>query len=213
MKADDDPNDDETIVHNDVERLGYLQKKTSKGLWAARFFATNNRHLRYWHDREQYDKQMPACEEFDLAEISSIDKVDQKICRIKFLKNTKFQLTIKAETESELMEWMEIIRAKIKLYSVDELLADLAGDRVSFRTRTFQVLLLLSEKEQNKWILNRLDEAFESAHDDHHVMTLRSNPADLMKAACRAFDEFIDICIDCRQEMTSRSPRIIAHSR
>lgn len=210
---DDDVEVQKKVYQNDIDKSGYLQKKTSKGLWVARYFATDSRSLRYWHEREQFDKAQPACEEFDLAEVSAVEKCDQKGCKVKFLKNTKFQLQLKAETEAEMNEWIEIIRAKIKLYSVDELLADLVGERVSFRTKTFQTLLLLSEKEQNKWILNRLDEAFESGSDDQHVLQLRSNPAHLLKATCRAFDEFLEVCIECKQEMTSRSPRIIAHSR
>eukprot|EP00981_Chlorochromonas_danica_P012823 scaffold5444_cov181-Ochromonas_danica.AAC.4 len=189
MMLADDEMENEVLTeldHHDINKSGYLQKKTSKGLWVPRFFTTDSRYLRYWHDRDQYDKQAQACEEFDLGEVSAIDKTENKVCKIRFLKNTKFQLLLKAETEGELLEWMEIIRAKIRLYSIDELLADLVGQKVSFRTNTFQTMLLLSEKEQNRWILNRLDEAFE----------------------CRGDDEYVR-----KQEMTSRSPRILAHCK
>lgn len=213
MMADDDENIEEVVRRNDIDKFGYLQKKTSKGLWGSRFFATDSRYLRYWHDRDQYDKAQKASEEFDIAEISKVEKSDGRILKIQFLKNTKFQLTVKAETETEVIEWMEIIKAKVKLYSVDELLAELVGDRMSFRTKTFQTLLMLTEKEQNKWILHRLDEAFESTHDDQHIMSMRSTPCHLLKAAGKAFDDFLDVCQDCKSEMTSKSPRIVAHSR
>lgn len=216
MMVADDEMENEVLTelnHHDINKSGYLQKKTSKGLWVPRFFATDSRYLRYWHDRDQYDKQTQACEEFDLGEVSAVDKIENKVCKIRFLKNTKFQLLLKSETEGELLEWMEIIRAKIRLYSIDELLADLVGQKVSFRTNTFQTMLLLSEKEQNRWILNRLDEAFECRGDDEYVRKLRSNPTHLLRATCRAFQEFMDVCLDCKQEMTSRSPRILAHCK
>ena len=210
---DDEENIEEAVRRNDIDKCGYLQKKTSKGLWGSRFFATDTRYLRYWHDKDQHTKGEKASEVFDIAEISKVEKADGRILKIQFLKNTKFQLTIKAETEAETIEWMEIIKAKVKLYSVDELLAELVGDRMSFRTKTFQTLLVLTEKEQNKWILHRLDEAFESSREDQHIMSMRSSPCYLLKSAGKAFDDFLDVCQDCKSEMTSKSPRIIAHSR
>ncbi len=213
MTADDDEDLEESVFKNDVEKTGYLQKKTSKGLWVARYFVTETRYLRYWHDRQQYDKALAACEEFHLSEVSAVENIESRVRRLKFSKNTKFQLTLKAETDAEMGEWAEIIRAKIRLYSVDELLADLTGENASFCTKTFQTLLLLSEKEQNKWILARLDEAFESGTDEQNIIKMRSSPVYLLKAACRVLDEFNDVCVDCKHEMNSRSPRIIAHSR
>ncbi len=75
------------------------------------------------------------------------------------------------------------------------------------------MLLRLNEKEQCKWILDRLDESFELSMDSSKTERLRNNSSRLLKAACKALDEFIATCHDATVECEGRIPKVIAHSR
>jgi RNA polymerase-binding transcription factor DksA len=198
---------------NDVEKMGYLQKKTSKGLCVNRYFATDHNFLHYWHEQQEYDNKDPSCEKYDVSEIQSLEKVGAHGISMNFMHNSKFKLEIKSSSTSERNDWCALLEAKKKLYSFDDLLADIKLVRISFKTKTFQTLMQLHEQEQNKWILDRLDEAFETTKDDHLVAQMRSNSSRLLLAAKRTIDEFASLCEDCEQEIFSREPKIIAHCR
>lgn len=203
----------ESHLSNDVEKKGYLQKKTSKGLWVNRYFVTEGNFLHYWHESVDYDVKKPSCEKYDISEVKSLEKVGSHGITLNFLNNSKFKLEIKAAVVTERNEWFEVLDAKKRLYSIDELLNDIKLDRISFKTKTFSALMQLHEREQNKWILDRLDEAFESSNDDQLVQQFRSNSSRLLLAATRAMEEFLKTCEDCEQEMFSREPKVIAHCR
>ena len=204
----------ESHYSNDVEKSGYLQKKTSKGLWVNRYFVTENNYLYYWHEITDYEMKKPSCERYDISEIKNLEKISTHSISMNFMENTKFKLEIRASQVTERNEWFNILDAKKRLYSVDELLSDLRSDRISFKTKNFQTLMTLQEKDQNKWILDHLDESFEtSSNDTNLALQLRSNSNRLLLAANHAMDEFIQTCHDCEQEIASREPKVIAHTR
>ena len=202
---------DEAI--NDVEKYGFLMKKTSKGMWVNRFFATEQNYLHYWHEKREYDDNMPSREKYDIAEIKIIEKQSTHGIVMCFMNNSKFKLELKAAQVTERNDWIDFLEAKQKLYSMDDFLSDIKFEAITFRTVLFKSMLLLSEKDQNKWILNRLDEAFEISADEKYSQQLRSNSNNLLLAACRGIHELIQTCNDCLEEMKSREPKIIAHCR
>lgn len=198
---------------NDLDKTGYLQKKTTKGMWVNRFFVTDRNYLSYWHTRAQYDNKEDPAETFDLSEVKSIETQGSKVFVVSFQAAGKFKVELSAGNDQERREWMGIMEGKRRLYSVDELLADLRAERISFRTRSFQVLMMLQERDQNKWILDRIDEGFHISSDESQAAKLRGDSSALLQAAIRVVDEFILVCRDGEAEMASRSPKIMAHSR
>lgn len=201
------------VNENDIEKEGYLMKKTSKGLWVNRYFATEHNFLAYWHDQHSFQQGDKACEKYDLAEVKNIEKTSYRGLVLSFLNSTKFKLEIRTMTDNERNEWHAILHGKSKLYSIDELLHDLEHKQFTFQTSFFQSLLSLSEKDQNKWILDHLDELFEISHDESKSQQLRSNSCRLLQASCQVIDHFIQTCEDCQIEIKSREPKIIAHSK
>lgn len=197
----------------DFEKAGYLQKKTSKGMWVTRYFATDRNQLQYWHNQAQYDRPEAPAESYDVSEIRSIDMVGSRGFVLSFYKTNKFKVEIAANSEQERTEWRTIIDAKRRLYSVDELLADISASRIVFHTKTFQTLMALQEKDQNKWMLDRLDEAYEISHDSTRSDRLRADSSQLLLASIRVLDEFLLVCGDCEEEIASRCPKVIAHTR
>lgn len=198
---------------NDIDKSGYLQKKTSKGIWVNRYFVTDRNYFRYWHTQAQYEKGEEAAESFDLSEVKVIETVSAKVFVLSFMAAGKFKVEISAGNDQERNEWIGILEGKRRLYSVDELLADIRADRISFRTKSFQILMMLHEREQNKWILDRIDEGFHISADENQAAKLRSDSSALLQAAIRVIDEFVLVCKDCEEEVSTRSPKIIAHSR
>jgi hypothetical protein len=201
-----------TII-NDIDKAGYLQKKTSKGIWVNRYFATDRNYLRYWHSQAQKDNGDDAAETFDLAEVRSVESVAAKVFVLSFMAAGKFKVELSAGNDQERREWIGILEGKRRLYSVDELLADIRADRVSFRTKSFQVLLTLHERDQNKWILDRIDEGFHISTDESQAHKLRNDSSALLRAAIHVLEEFVRVCEDAELEMATRSPKIIAHAR
>ena len=143
----------------DVEVSGYLQKKTSKGLYSSRFFSTQGRYLKYWPDKTKFDVGTDASETFDLCEVKHFEKQGNKSFCIYFM-NDKFKLELRAASDQNCTEWHELLLAKRSLHSVSELLADLNNASITFKTKMFQDLMVLKERDQNKWVLDRLDEMF-----------------------------------------------------
>lgn len=195
-----------------VEKDGYLQRKTTKGLWANRYFATQAQHLKYWHSKAESINKEPT-ETYLISEIKTVEVTGPRSFVLNFLNSSKFRLELSAPGEHERMEWVTLLEAKRRLYSVDELLADLRADRVSFRTKTFRTLMILPEKDQNKWILDRLDELFEIDQASERTDRLRADSCRLLHAAIRSLDEFLAVCRDCEDEISGRAPQVIAHSK
>lgn len=54
---------------NALEISGYLSKKSSKGLFNHRFFATDGKYLFYWTDKAKHDAHEPYSERYDICEI------------------------------------------------------------------------------------------------------------------------------------------------
>lgn len=198
---------------SDIDIYGYLQKKTSKGIYVNRYFTTSCHLLKYWHDKQSFDNMESPSEEFDIREIRQIEKPGGRQINLIFM-NDKFRLDLKALSDEQFAEWSEVIPAKRSLYSVDELLVDLRSDRISLRTKTFQSLLFLKDREQNRFVLDKLDEIFNTASAEARVRReFRSDPVALLRAAGLALDELLKTCKECNIEMSSRNPKIVVHCR
>ena len=101
------------------------------------------------------------------------------------------------------------------MYSVDELLVDLTKHRVSFKTKTFQSLMVLREKDQNRFVLDRMDEYFKVVVDETQSNRNQKKPQSysIIQSARRAISEFKATCKECSEEMNCRNPKIVAHCR
>ncbi len=108
-----------------------------------------------------------------------------------------------------------VLQAKKSLYSVDELLVDLTKDRISFKTKTFQSLMVLREKDQNRFINDRIDEYFKIAVDETQTKRNQRKPKShtIIQSARRAVLDFKTTCKECFDEMDCRNPKVIAHCR
>jgi hypothetical protein len=129
--------------------------------------------------------------------------------------NNKFKLELKAMSDEQLNEWVEFLLAKKSLYSVDELLVDLSKQRVSFKTKTFQSIMILRDKDQNRYILDQMDEYFKIANDES-LSGRNKKKIDalcLIQSARKAVIEFKSTCLECVQELEGRNPKVIAHCR
>lgn len=202
-----------TTNENDMEKEGYLMKKTSKGLWVNRYFVTEQNLLAYWHDQHSHQQGDKACEKYDLAEVKGIEKTSHRGMSLSFLNSTKFKLELRTMADNERNEWFSILEGKSRLYSIDELLSDLQNKQCSFQTTIFQTILSLSERDRNKWVLDLCDEWYEIGQDESTSQQLRSNSCQLLHASCQLLDHFIATCEDCKVEISSRQPKIIAHSK
>ena len=168
--------------------------------------------LKYYPDSTSYEKKPHECSgEYDICDIKSIEKGNNKTFTLNFL-NGKFKLELKSISDEVCNEWCEVLLAKKSLYSIDELLLDLNQQNIVFQTTTFQSLLILKEKEQNKWILDRLDESFQIIQRNSLELKEQISLA-LIKAAKTSIEEFIVICNECLIELNGRNPRVCAHCR
>lgn len=118
-------------------------------------------------------------------------------------------------SDEQLTEWVEFLLAKKSLYSIDELLVDLSKQRISFKTKTFQSLMILREKDQNRFILDRLEEYFKVAADESLSgrNRLKPNSHSIIQSARKAILEFKATCKECFLEINCRNPKVIAHCR
>eukprot|EP01038_Epipyxis_sp_PR26KG_P008273 gene8273-11200_t len=159
--------------------------------------------LKYYPDSSSYEKKPHECSgEYDICDIKSIEKGNNKTFTLYFL-NGKFKLELKSISDEVCNEWCEVLLAKKSLYSIDELLLDLNQQNIVFQTTTFQSLLILKEKEQNKWILDRLDESFQIIQRNSLELKDQISLA-LIKAAKTSIEEFIVICKECLIELNGR---------
>lgn len=196
----------------DFEVSGYLQKKTSKGLFMHRYFATKSHYLHYWTDKKSYENEEKPSETFDLCEITNMSRINSKQFILCFMSD-KFKLELKAPSSELCVEWKEILAAKRALYSVNDLMTNLEIDHASFVTKTFQSLMILKERDQNEYIMERLDDIFLAAEDEAKSKMLRSDSFALVNAATVCFQELILTCEECNLEISQRNPRITAHCR
>jgi hypothetical protein len=204
----------------DIEICDYLLKKTSKGYFVNRFFATKNHYLKYWSDKQSYENDLESSESYDICEVKNIERPGNRALILYFM-NAKFKLELKGLSDEQCNNWTELLIAKKSLYSIDELMVDLIKQKITFATRTFQILMILKEKDQNKWILQKLDEAFEGSVEDevgkarskHVSKQLRSDPYYLICASQRVINDLTKTCDECKEELESRNPRVIAHCK
>ncbi len=202
--------DRESGIEMEVE--GYMQRKNSKGYHNNRYFRTSGQYLRYWTDKNSYIQNEKESETYNIAQVSEITCNASSRSFVLFFMNGAFKLELKAHSNEHFFEWSELLKAKKSLYSRDELLSDLNLRRVSFRTKTFQSLMVLDEKDQNRFILDRLDDIFETV-DEEKAQKVREDPSLLIRSCQVCVEELISTCEECTLEIEVRDPRIIAHCR
>lgn len=200
---------DEALGHNNKE--GYLSKKNRKGYYNSRYFQTLNEGISYWIDKASFDRHDEASSTFEIKDIKAIEKsTSGRVLSLIF--GDKFRIDLKCEVD-ECKIWFEILTAKKAFYSVKELLTDLDNGRTRFVTRTFSALMVIPVTEQNEWIIDHLNDTFESAANDAQMTMLRSNPMWVIKASRMVVEEFISTSDECALEMESRNPKLSAHCR
>jgi hypothetical protein len=64
------------------------------------------------------------------------------------MSNDKFKLEMKAVSNEQCNEWADFLRAKMTLYSVDNLKTSIDTEAVAFTTRTFESLLRIPVADQ-----------------------------------------------------------------
>ena len=104
----------------EIELHGVLQKKNSKGFFQNRYFRTAGVILSYYRDFDSFQKNpyVPS-ESYKFTDMASVvDTVDR--CFIISFQAAAFKLEIRAATDAQCLQWTSFLRAKINLYSVNE---------------------------------------------------------------------------------------------
>ena len=130
--------------------------------------------------------------------------------------NSKFKLELRALSDEQFAQWSGMLIAKRNLYSIDDLLSDINAQRLSFKTTTFQYLMLLKENDQNKYILDKIDATFNIPINQYLSNSLRGKIVDscaLLNAAHLIIKELKNVCREYILEIESRNPKIVAHTR
>jgi hypothetical protein len=198
--------------NSEFEISGYLQKKTTKGFYVNRYFSTFGHTLRYWQDQVAFENTDKSSEVYDICDIKNIEKTNNRQFNLYFL-NERFKLELKAASDEQCKEWTEVLMAKRSMYSVDELLMTLDTNRMSFKTKTFRSLLVLKEKDQNKFILDRLDDIFTAPSREMQSGKNVIESSALIKAARVTIEELLTNCEECMLEMAQRNPQVTVHCR
>jgi hypothetical protein len=197
----------------DVDTSGYIQKKSRSGIFQSRYFKTTGSLLKYWADKASCEKGNEPGAVYDLRDARNFERPPgSKQLNLVFTDGDKFKLELKFTSEEECTSWTEVLSAKRNLYSINKLLVDLDVG-TEFRTKTFGALMILSDREQSQWILDRLDDVFQAAADDASTNMLRSDAMWVIGAARICIEELIATCEECSLEMESRNPKVIAHCR
>lgn len=205
---------------NEAEKSGLVLKKSSKGpFWQTRFFRTKTSHLQYWKDKAAFvkDPHSPPSD-FEICDFKIIDYKVGRLVNLLF-SDSKFGLHLQFQSEQEAKEWYEILLAKRSMYSVHQLLVDMKEGRNRCVTHNFAEMLVLSEVEQSKWLLERIQEQFTVASKLINVnipQATASHSTDeliIVSAARRCVEEFIKTCNDCSTELRHRNPKIMAHCK
>lgn len=202
----------ELADNSEFEIAGYLQKKTTKGFYVNRYFSTFGHTLRYWQDKAQFDNSEKSSEIYDICDIKTIDKTGSRTFTLLF-SNERFKLELKTGNDEQCREWTEALLAKRSMYSIDELLVELDMTKVNFKTETFKHLLKLKEKDQNKFILDRLDDIFVGPAKELQTNITGADSSALIRAARTSIEELITNCEECMLEMSQRNPKITVHCR
>lgn len=58
-------------MNSETEAWGFLQKKSSKGIYQQRYFKTIGNKLEYWKDQSDHDQRKPSTS-FDINDIKVI---------------------------------------------------------------------------------------------------------------------------------------------
>lgn len=200
----------------DFDIAAYLQKRASTGLmlYNNRYFMTDGHLLKIYLAKPSIRAVQEEPTIFDICAITSIDKDCKNQTFVIYFMNNKFKLDVKAASDEQRKEWCSVLEAKRSLYSIDELRVDVTGDRLLFKTKTFNSLMVLKEQEQNNWIMDRLDDAFAAVHESTPTRELLNfSPVLLIRAAESTVHDLLASCKECEQEITSRNPKVIAHCR
>ena len=195
----------------EIEIKGTVSKKTSKGFYTVRYFATVGANLCYWNNESESVYHYPK-QSYLISEITSIEKLTSRAMFIIFSANLKFKIEIKFSGDAECQAWFELLSAKRALYSNHELLVELE-EGVQFNTQFFAKLMVMKEKEQNEFILEKIDDVFEAAADVARTNTLRADSATIISASRTCVEDLILTCDECLREMESRNPKLMAHCR
>lgn len=127
------------------ELNGKLQKRNRNGIFQARYFQTQGSVLKYWSNEQ--DKNTTNCSVFDVREFRSVQNVGDNCLSIQ-MTNDKFKLDLKAISNEQCNEWVDFLKAKMSLYSVDHLKSSIDSEAVAFKTRTFAGLLRVPVHDQ-----------------------------------------------------------------
>lgn len=202
----------ELADNSEFEITGYLQKKTTKGFYVNRYFSTFGHTLRYWQDKASFDNAEKSSEIYDICDIKSIEKTGNRTFTLLF-SNERFKLELKTGNDEQCREWTAALSAKRSMYSVDELLVELDTTKVVFKTENFRHLLQLKEKDQNKFILDRLDDIFVAPSRELQANATGNDSSNIIRAARTSIEELITNCEECMLEMAQRNPKITVHCR
>ena len=194
----------------DKDLCGFLSKRNSIGFYQNRYVITDKHLLQYWTDQSFYENKSPPRHYFDISDIREIETTRKPRNFIVYFLNSKFRLDFTAPSQAAFMAWTNLLEAKRKLYNVDTLLERgfAVDDGTVFQTKLFENILMMKEKHQTVWILNRMDD---------HFNPIASNPnanvVDILQACYRIVDDFSKTCEECKLEVEVRNPKINAHCR
>ena len=124
-----------------------------------RFFATKGQYFSYWSNETEYIKGLEPQGVYNTQEMKSITSSEKRLMYIQF-NSVKFKLELKALTDESCNQWVELLKCKKELYSVNELLLELDSG-VTFQTEAFASLMRLKEDEQvNIMVMQHLTTRF-----------------------------------------------------
>lgn len=132
-------------LSSETELHGKLQKRNRNGIYQPRYFQTQGSLLKYWTNENE--KNLSAGSVFDVREFRSAQNVGDNCLCIQML-NEKFKLELKAVSNEQCNEWADFLRAKMALYSVDNLKSSIDAETLAFKTRTFEGLLRIPVHNQ-----------------------------------------------------------------
>ena len=219
-----DQRDSDVTGHEQQEKRGYISKKSTKGFYQSRFFATNGRRLAYWADEAAYleekallasdkadhSKHVTSATVYDIVAMRVVEMAPERVLHCKF-SNDKFKLDLQFRSDTERSEWTTLMLAKKNLHSVQELRRAVAEQHVVILTPTFQNLLRLEEEDQDTWMVERIEDLFEEA--EASAQEGESECVSGLRRARCAIDELLLLCEDCELELGSRNPRVGVHCK
>jgi hypothetical protein len=110
----------EDRASREIELHGVLQKKNSKGFYQSRYFRTAGVTLSYYRDFDAYQKNpYSPSETYRFTDLASVVDARDRRITLNFIA-AAFKLELRAATDAQALQWSSFLRAKINLYSVDE---------------------------------------------------------------------------------------------